>query len=121
MKTVTEVIKGINPIPSKDQIIIVTGSDKQIWCLKDKYNDQADTITYNERVAGDTFVATKDSSKLDKNGKPIYLAGAVVELTKPSNEFVCLGKHPRQPEPKSYSKLDLIVELHKLGIEYKGM
>lgn len=70
-------------------------------------------ITINE--VGDTFVATKDSTKMDdKTGKPLYLKGATVVRQRESVDFKSFAGNNRATEfaqGASAFGLQLIVQM----------
>lgn len=73
-------------ISNTGNIKVVTQSGKDIWVPKNAVQDRV--ITYKLHEKADTFVAFKDSSTLDEDGMPIFLAGDVVHREKDSIEFI---------------------------------
>lgn len=111
----TELIQGTKEVivKGKAMIIVTTQSGKTIWVSKSQFSEQAETITYNEYKAGDTFIATRDSNRLNAAGDaPLYLKGATVARLSAATEFVCFG----QQRVKKYSAMEILDHLIGKGI-----
>jgi hypothetical protein len=76
-----------------------------LWVPKEFFAKKDRVVTYKLHEKADTFVAFKDSSTLDEDGMPIFLAGDVVHREKDSIEFIGFS-HDMPLAPADTSTLD---------------
>lgn len=97
MKQITERIHAIQTHDNQGKVIEVKGTKKVIihtvsgrlvWANAEQVDKTANQVNYKLNEKGDTFVATRDSNTLDKDGNPVYLKGQNVTRNAESVEFL---------------------------------
>ena len=95
----TEIIASwsITEYKAKSYYVITTVSNQTVWVPKDKFDTNAETITYESLSIGDEYTNK---------------AGEVLKRTKAGNNFIGCGKQI----VKKYSSIELLDHLTKAGV-----
>lgn len=89
MKQFTEIVVARKPqlVNGVMKNIITTNTGKTLFVDSDKDSNEP-VITYKLHEVGDTFVATRNSSRKDAQGNPLYLKDETVTRQAESLEVV---------------------------------
>lgn len=118
MKRFTEIVVGRKPTKvqvtngdsksTEDRIIITTNTGRKIWVSPSQDTGEP-AISYVLHEQGDTFVATRNSSR-KLNGEPLYLKGDTVKRGfKPdeNGEMVADPNYTAIPELEGFCSLEV--------------
>ena len=90
----TERIASYNPLTAKgrEMVMVTTVTGNVVWVPKARWNESAETISYEPMKKGATVTARADSTRLNAEQQPIYRKGDQITLTADRNEFKGVGK-----------------------------
>lgn len=100
-----EIIVGRKPVVVNGVLnnMLTTHTGKKFFVETDKDTGES-ALSYETHKAGDTFVATRNSSRKDAEGNPLYLKGETVERKTDSYEFIGFSTIEAMREVKSLQK-----------------